>query len=254
MPDFRCFAPHAAAGESRITLSPEESRHLVRVNRARTGAEVSVFDGRGNEWVCELVSTGKEAVLETRTHAVLPPPPCPVILAQALPKGKTMDQIVRKATELGVAEIVPLLTARTEVRLDAARGETKTDKWEQTAVEAAKQSGNSRLPVIAPVQSLSDWLAAARLPDLRLVGSLHPGARHLRSVVDELRSANAFPPSSAGWVIGPEGDLTPEEMEALLSAGCKPVTFGRAVLRCDTAAITALGILHYELEAPIWAK
>jgi len=251
MADFRCYAPRAAPGDETITLNPEETRHLIRVNRARPGAVVSLFDGRGNEWTGRLLADDtREAVLRVENHAVIPPPPCPVTLAQALPKGKTMDLIVRKATELGVAGIAPLVTARTEVRLDAARGETKTGKWEQAAVEAAKQSGNSHLPRIAPVQSLVEFLETASPGELRLAGSLHPGARHLKSILAGEMDAGRWPPPGACWLIGPEGDFTAEEMAAILAAGFHPVTMGRWVLRCETAAVSALSILGHELEAP----
>lgn len=252
MPDFRCFTPDAPPEARAITLSPGETRHLVTVNRARPGAPVTAFDGKGNEWECVLSESRDQggAVLRVRAHCRHPPPACPVTLAQALPKGKAMDLIVRKATELGAAEIVPLITERTEARLDAARRENKGDKWGQTVIEAAKQSGNSHPPRVAPVQSLERFLAEAQPGGLALIGSLRPEARHLRSIVEEWRGAGRFPPAKTCWLIGPEGDFTPAEMEAALAAGFLPVSFGRRVLRCETAAVHALSILNYELEAP----
>ncbi|MCX6953808.1 MAG: RsmE family RNA methyltransferase, partial [Verrucomicrobia bacterium] len=109
MPDFRAYCPPAAAERNELTLSPDESHHLVAVNRARTGDTVVVFDGRGTEWVSTLVSDRKHAavlkVLSTRRSAPLP---FAITLGQALPKGTSMDAIVRKATEIGAAQIVPL--------------------------------------------------------------------------------------------------------------------------------------------------
>jgi 16S rRNA (uracil1498-N3)-methyltransferase len=249
MPDFRCYAPVEDTDATEIVLSPEESHHLVRVNRARVGDPVIVFNGRGLEWVCTCTETDRRAThLRILSRQQTPPGPYPMTLAQALPKGKTFEQIIRKATELGVARIIPLVSERTEVRLDQARQESKHDKWQATAIEAAKQSGNSYLPEIEPVQSLADLLQREADFDLKLIASLHPGARSLHAVLRQHR-ADAVPSTHHPiWLVGPEGDFTPDEVEAATAAGFCPITLGRLVLRCDTAAAYALSILSYELD------
>jgi 16S rRNA (uracil1498-N3)-methyltransferase len=249
MPDFRCFAPVTESDPAEIVLSPDESHHLVRVNRARPGDPIIVFNGQGLEWVCECTEADRRKTrLQVREQRQIAPPPYRITLAQALPKGKTFDQIIRKATEIGVARIIPLVTERTEVRLDEARRESKHDKWEATAIEAAKQSGNSFLPEIAPVQSMTDFLEQATEFDLKLIASLHPGARSLRPAVEARRNENNPPPANPVWLIGPEGDFTAEEVETAIGTGFLPITLGRLVLRCDTAATYALSILSYELQ------
>lgn len=250
MPDFRSFAPLAEPGPSEIILSPEESHHLVRVNRVRAGHPVVVFNGRGLEWLCECTDPDRRAArLKVASERKIPPLPFRIALAQALPKGKTLESIIRKATEIGAAEILPLVTARTEVRLDQARRDAKHDKWEATAIEAAKQSGNSYLPEIAPVQSLDQLFDRSADFDLKLVASLQPGATSLRSAFENCLEQGGKPPSRAVWLIGPEGDFTREEYEAAGQAGFVPVTFGPWVLRCETAATYALSILSYELQS-----
>lgn len=248
MPDFRCFTSVKTADAAEITLSPEESHHLVRVNRAREGDPVIAFNGRGLEWVCICIDPDRRA---TRLRVVslrqTPAPACPLTLAQALPKGKTFDHIIRQATELGVARIIPLVSERTEVRLDHARQESKHDKWEATAIEAAKQSGNSYLPEIEPVQSMAEFLHRSHDFDLKLMASLHPGASSLRSAILQHRTDVGPPILCPIFLIGPEGDFTPEEVEAATGAGFLPITFGHLVLRCDTAATYALSILRHEL-------
>jgi 16S rRNA (uracil1498-N3)-methyltransferase len=249
MPDFRSFATVSDPDPREIILSPDESSHLVRVNRARRGDPVTVFDGKGSEWICRLMEEDrKSARLAVEQHRRTPPPACRVTLAQALPKGKTLDLIVRKATEIGVMEIAPLVTEHTEVRLDEARGEAKHGKWENAAVEAAKQSGNSYLPEISPIQSIEDFLSHSGAYELKLIASLRPQARLLRSAFTLFLDRHGRPPASAVWLIGPEGDFSARETELAEAAGFAPITLGPTVLRCETAALYALSILSYELQ------
>jgi len=257
MPDFRSYCPapaRAAATAGELTLSAGESHHLVVVNRARRGDAVAAFDGRGREWQCELARDSKNAavlrVISTRQAA--PPLPCEITLAQALPKGAAMDAIVRKATELGAARIVPLESERSQVHLDGGREGKKTDKWRAAALEAAKQCGNPWLPEIAPVQNATGFMRAAAAHgayDLRLVASLYPGARSLKTILADFRTNNHGAPKSALWLIGPEGDFSPAEMAVAAGCGFAQVTLGPLVLRCETAAICALGILSHELRS-----
>lgn len=249
MPDFRAYASHAPADAAEIRLGPEESHHLVVVNRCRRGDPVVAFDGRGREWRCECIDPAKGAALlrvQTTMQAIRPPHA--LTLAQALPKGATMDEIVRQATELGAARIVPLLTARTQVHFDGDRAEKKIEKWRTTAIEAAKQCGNPWVPEIAPVQKLDVFLAgAAQEHELKLVASLHAGAQPVRVALEHWRAAHGRQPVRVLWLVGPEGDFSPAEMAACVTAGVVPVTLGPLVLRCDTAAVAALSVLAHEL-------
>lgn len=260
MPDFRVYLPPATrptgtgGNSTKIVLPQAETHHLVNVNRARPGDAVVAFDGQGAEWICRLerVEAKKSAILRIESSATRPPLPCALILGQGLPKGGVMEEIVRQATELGAASIVPLATSRSEVRLEADRADKKIEKWRTTAIEAAKQCGNPFLPDIAPVLAVDAFLARpqVREAELRLVASLHPGARPLRAVLADFRAAHdGRPPRSAAWLIGPEGDLTAEEVGAALSAGWTPVSLGPLVLRCDTAAAFALSVLRCDTEA-----
>ena len=250
MPDFRAYCQPTNPAAPEIRLAPEESHHLVVVNRCGRGDPVVAFDGQGHEWFCECVDPVKSgAVLRVKEHRQAVPLPCAITLAQALPKGATMDEIVRQATEIGAAKIVPLLTERTQVHLDGDRADKKVEKWRITAIEAAKQCGNPWLPEIAPVQKLTDFLAATGDTDLKVVASLHPGATALKTVLAHYRAKHTRPPHRVLWLVGPEGDFSSAEMTALIMAGFTPITLGPLVLRCDTAAICALSILSYELAA-----
>jgi len=249
MSDFRVFCAPDSAEPQEITLSADESHHLVSVNRARAGDTVVAFNGRGSEWVCELVSDRKNAaVLKVRFPQKTKPLPYEITLGQALPKGPSMDAIVRKATEIGATRIVPLESERTQVHFDGDRSDKKLEKWQVAALEAAKQCGNPFLPEIAPVQKADAFIESARDFDLKLIASLHPGAKSLKTVLSNFRAAQNRAPKKVLWMIGPEGDFTPAEMSHAASAGFEPITLGPLVLRCETAAVYALSVLSYELQ------
>ncbi len=249
MSDFRAFCTPPTAEPGEIVLSPDESHHLVTVNRAAAGDTVVAFDGRGTEWISELLEPRKNAArLKVRFRQKAKPLPYDITLGQALPKGASMDAIVRKATEIGVARIVPLESERTQVHLDSDRTERKIEKWQVAALEAAKQCGNPFLPEIEPIQKAAAFMEGARGYDLRLIASLQPGAKSLKSVLAAHHAAQGRPPRRVLWLIGPEGDFTPAEMSVSRTAGFEPVTLGPLVLRCETAAVYALSILSYELQ------
>ena len=186
-------------------------------------------------------------MLRVKETTLSPALPYEITLGQALPKGSTMDDIVRQATEVGAARIVPLFSERTQVHLDADRAEKKIAKWHTVAIEAAKQCGNPWLPAIAPLQNFSAWVAAAGDHDLKLIASLHAGTTSLKKSLAGYAAKHGRPPHKVLWLVGPEGDFSPTEMTAAISAGFQPITLGPLVLRSDTAAIYALSILSHEL-------
>ncbi|GAB5558956.1 MAG: 16S rRNA (uracil(1498)-N(3))-methyltransferase [Synoicihabitans sp.] len=250
MPDFRAFCRPPEKEPRSLVLSASESHHLVAVNRARAGATVVVFDGAGSEWICELTNDSKKAAeLSVRFSQTTSPLPHRISLAQALPKGGTMDAIVRKATEIGAAEIIPLQSERTQVHLDGGRSDKKQEKWSVAALEAAKQCGNPWLPEIQPLADATSYFESSRDFDLKLIASLHPGAKSLKTVLHESTENLGRAPHRVLWAIGPEGDFTPSEMNVAQSAGFQPITLGPLVLRCETAAVYALSVLSYELSA-----
>ncbi len=251
MPDFRAFCVPGHREPAEIILSPEESHHLVNVNRARIGDTVVVFDGRGTEWISELTSDRKSgAVLKVRFQQKIKPLSYEVTLGQALPKGQSMDAIVRKATELGVARIVPLESERTQVHLDGERSDKKIEKWQTAALEAAKQCGNAFVPEIQTVQKATAFMESARGYDLKLIASLQPGAKSLKTILAAFHTAQGRAPKNVLWLVGPEGDFTAAEMNLSQSTGFEPITLGPLVLRCETAAVYAVSVLSYELQNP----
>lgn len=249
MSDYRVHCSPSDPLAAELILSREESHHLVVVNRAPKGAAVVAFDGQGHEWDAELVTADKRAAaLRVRTARIAPPLPFDISLAQALPKGTLMDSIVQKATELGVRRIFPLLSERSQVQLDGDRRDRKSERWRTAALEAAKQCGNPWLPWIAPVSSLLEFIQGESDFDIALVASLEPGSRPLKSVIAEFRHRHGAMPKRVLWLIGPEGDFSSAEMTSAISAGYQAVTLGPLILRCETAATVAIGILAQELQ------
>lgn len=227
MPRF--FLPHLDP----LTLPGEEAHHCRDVLRLRTGDEVEVFDGHGHAVRCRIAEMNKREIRLSPLHRFNSSPlPVRITLAAAIIK-KNMDFIVQKATELGVAAIVPLVTERTIVRPD------KATRWDEIALEACKQCGNNWLPEISAPQTLDSFLRDTGKFDLKLVAALQPQAKPLKSVLTRA--------SSACVMVGPEGDFTAEEYAAISTAGFQPITLGPLVLRADTAALYALSIVHHEL-------
>ncbi len=230
-------------------LAGEEAHHARHVLRLAEGAACVVFNGRGEEQAARIAGmAGGEVVLEPGPVKRSAPPACRISLAQAIPKGRNMELIVQKATELGAAALHPVLTERTIVRLDRAEALRKQGKWQRLAVEACKQCGQDFLPAVGLPVSLPDLLAA-RGPDhdLVLVASLQPGAGRLKAILAEFARAHGRTPASVLVLIGPEGDFTPAEVGLALAAGAQPMTLGPIVLRTETAALFCLSVLAHEL-------
>ena len=160
-----------------------------------------------------------------------------------------MDLIVQKAVEIGAAEIAPIISDRTIVHVDSESAAQKQSKWQQIAVEAAKQCGQNWLPLVHAPRKLSELfsVAAAESFDLQLIGSLQPGAQHLKKVLADYLNENQRRLRSVLMLVGPEGDFTPAELALARRHGCQPITLGPIILRVETAAIYCLSVLSYEL-------
>jgi 16S rRNA (uracil1498-N3)-methyltransferase len=249
----------------RLILTGGEAHHARDVLRLKPGAKVVVFNGRGREIGVEVTDVSADDVnLRRLTQTDTQPLKCRITLGQAIPKGKNMDLIVQKAVEIGVAEICPLLSQRTVVDLDPESALQKQQKWQQVAIEAAKQCGQNWLPEVKMPRTLKQFFAPssvaavyARRPpadgdisgtfDLQLIGSLQPDAEHLKKVLEHYSDENGRLPTSVLMMVGPEGDFTPAELSLAKSHGCVPITLGPIILRVETAAIYCLSVLSYEL-------
>lgn len=177
-----------------------------------------------------------------------PPLPCRLTLIQAITKQWSMDLIVQKATELGAARIVPILSERSVPRIDPAEGARKVEKWRALAVEAIKQCGTPWLPQIDLPNTPTAFLAKGTPSPLTLLASLQPGARHPSEPLAAHAEEHGAPARDVAVWVGPEGDFTPAELNQIRSAGAHPISLGPLVLRSETAAIYCLSVLAYELQ------
>ncbi|MDH0747310.1 16S rRNA (uracil(1498)-N(3))-methyltransferase [Pseudomonas sp. GD03842] len=212
---------------------PEGQAHYIgRVLRLAEGDAVQLFDGSGMEFRATLVEVGKKRV---RVHvnecfAGMVESPLRIHLGQGLSRGERMDWAIQKATELGVAQITPIISERCEVRLKDERAEKRQAHWQQIAISACEQCGRSVVPTINPPLALADWLKHTQA-DLKLV--LHPVAEPLVSHAK---------PGSLAFLIGPEGGLNDTEVDQAQDAGFLAARLGPRVLRTETAPVVALSV------------
>jgi 16S rRNA (uracil1498-N3)-methyltransferase len=231
-------------------LRESELHHARDVLRLEPGERVVVFNGRGHEIMAEITKVTRKEIQMRKLHETrVPPLRCEIMLAQAIPKGKNMDLIVQKAVELGAAKIAPIISDRTIVHLQDKEAVQKQAKWQQVAVEAAKQCGQNWLPTVQIPRKLSDFFDGIAPLQIRLIGSLQSDAVHLKTVLAEYENEHKSRPTSVLICIGPEGDFTPAELNLARSHGCRPITLGPIILRVETAAIYCLSVLSYELLA-----
>jgi 16S rRNA (uracil1498-N3)-methyltransferase len=246
----RFYLPPAQSRDEVVFLTGGEAHHAMHVLRLRQGERVMVLDGAGHELLCEARKLEPKSVeLAVVQRNTVPPLPCQITLLQAVPKGKIIEGIIQKATELGAHRIVPLLSDRVTARLDDESAADKAEKWRGVAIEAIKQCGSAWLPQVDAPVTPREYLARGEKFELPLIASLQDDRRHPREHIKTFQDEKGRLPKSVCVWVGPEGDFTPAEMSAAKSAGALPITLGRLVLRSETAAIYSLSILNYELQS-----
>ena len=223
----------------RVKLEGSAASHITRVLRLRVGAALILFDGAGGEYEASIDKAhgGEVIVAVGAQQAIERESPLKLTLAQGVSRGERMDLVVQKATELGVAQLVPVLTERSVVRLTAQQSDRKMNHWRAIAIAACEQCGRNRLPAVAAPLALRDFLKgdAGTSSDTRLL--LSPvGTAALNDV--------PRPSGGVTVLIGPEGGLTDEEEHAAVTAGFVALRLGPRVLRTETAAIAALALLQ----------
>ena len=233
----RIHTGQALQAEATFDLEPGPSQHIARALRMREGDELVLFDGRGGQYRATIANVGKKQVsVSTGAHeSVERESPLAVHLGIAVSRGERMDWVVQKSTELGVNTISPLFTERTEVRLKGERAAKKVAHWQQIAISACEQCGRNRVPFVRPLAALEDWLGSTG-GDLKLV--LHHRAGGLQGLPDSA--------SDAVMLVGPEGGLSPAEIESAEAAGYRSLQLGPRVLRTETAPLTALAFLQLQ--------
>jgi 16S rRNA (uracil1498-N3)-methyltransferase len=237
----RLYLATAFDGGARLALAPAAANHLTRVLRMQGGDALSVFDGAGREHRARIASVHGLRV-EIEVGEALPPlpeSPLAITLAQGVSRGERMDYAIQKATELGVARIVPLLMARSVVRLDARQAAARLEHWRGVAIGACEQCGRATLPLLETPRPLADYLAA-------VAGSASPGSLRLVLLPGAGSGPAALPAPLAAieLLIGPEGGLDPAETALVQAAGYRGLRLGPRILRTETAAAAAIAALQ----------
>lgn len=243
----RCYAPNADLTAPSLCIEGEEAHHALRVMRLRVGDRCEVFDGTGHAALATITAATGGASMQLSLDKQQPPMPATagITLALAIPKGSNMELIVQKAVELGVQRIIPLITERTIVRINAKEATAKAAKWSKTVLEACKQSGVNTLPTVELPQPYKQLLQRDDLPGRRLQCAIVPHARPLREL---LEAARADGQADCTLLIGPEGDFSPAEYTAGEAAGFAPASLGPIILRVETAVFMAVSAARYALD------
>lgn len=231
----RIYTAQQLSSDTLVVLEPEPSQHLTRVLRLKVGDSVTLFDGSGGAYPCNITAADKKNV-QVLTGSRLQQEcesPLGIHLGIAVSRGERMDWIVQKSTELGVRSLTPLSTEHTGVKLPGDRAAKKIQHWQQIAISACEQCGRNRVPTIHPLQTLDSWLGST-VAERKFV--LH------HRTDSNARAGEA--PASIALLVGPEGGLSESEIETAEQAGYVSLRLGPRVLRTETAPLAAIAILQ----------
>lgn len=234
-----------------VHLDGDEARHAIVVLRLRPGDRIEVINGEGSGYQARIADLAGQELVVAQLEQPLPPtrePRLKVSLYQGLAKGDKMDFIVQKATEIGVSAIQPVFTRHTVLRAEAGWAEKRSVRWQRVAQEAAKQAGRLKVPVVQVPVSWPQALAqlAAQASTLTLVAWEGERTSKLKAVLRSWLGKRPQGEATVALVVGPEGGLAWDEVEAAVAVGAIPVSLGARILRTETAALAALSILFYE--------
>jgi 16S rRNA (uracil1498-N3)-methyltransferase len=233
VPRFHLDAPLRAGGV--CTLSEDAAHHAVHVLRLREGDEVTLFNGRGGEFAARIASMQRLRIsIDLLQHrAIERESPLRITLVQGVSAGERMDSTVRKAVELGVAEVQPMLAARSVARPKGDRAENRRSHWQKIVISACEQCGRNRVPEVQALVSLDDYRPESGTTKILLSPASELPLSKLSTAETRIVLA-----------AGPEAGFTEEEEARLVEAGFVPTSLGPRVLRTETAAVAALAALN----------
>jgi len=238
----RFYVPKENVKENTIFIEGQEARHILNVMRLTGGDKVVVFDGTGKEYT-GFIKEAKPKSLTVEIISIKTPNKegiPEITLVQAVPKKGKMDYIVEKATELGVHSIIPVLSERTVVKIEAGKITNRVSRWKKIAGGAAKQCGRVSIPEIGDVQKFYNVVDAIDKYDLSLMACLSEGTIPLKEAISDFETGKII------IFIGPEGDFTPDEIKMAESTSSRLISLGGRVLKSDTAGLYLLSVLNYE--------
>lgn len=237
--------------DTRITITGEDYNHIRNVLRMKPGEKLIVCDGEGTDHYCSISGYDGNTVIadilesgDTKSEL-----PAKVYLFQGMPKKDKMELIIQKAVELGVYEIIPVMTRRVIVKLDDDKKEAhKLERWQTIAETAAKQSGRGIIPTVHKAIGFKEALEYSRTMEAALIpyenaDNTDNGMEHSRELVKNLRGKG-----SVAVFIGPEGGFEESEVKEAVEAGFECISLGKRILRTETAGLTVLSVIMFELD------
>lgn len=243
---YHFFVTPAQIVDGYAVITGQDVNHIRNVLRMKPGEQVGIRDGISRNYVCELETIEAEEIRAKILSEDLDSSELParLYLFQGLPKSDKMELIIQKAVELGVYQIIPVATRRAVVKLDKKKEESKVKRWNAIAESAAKQSGRMVIPEVTGVMTLKEAYRYAADFDINLIPyELAEGMAETKEIVSQVK-----PGMQVGIFIGPEGGFDVEEVEQAIAAQIHPITLGRRILRTETAGMTVLSILMFQLE------
>lgn len=243
---YRFYINKENINDGGISITGTDVNHIKNVLRLEKGSWIIACDGDGTDYISRIidmdshhVSLNIEKIQETDTELSTK-----LVLFQGLPKGDKMELIIQKTVELGVYEIIPILTKRCVVKLNESKALKKQERWQAIAEAAAKQSGRGIIPKVnAPVILEKAFDIAVSLEYNMIPYELQDGIDESRKIV-----ANACGKKSVGIFIGPEGGFEKDEVAQAVNRGIKPVTLGKRILRTETAGMAFISILMFAMQ------
>lgn len=245
---YRFFVEPSQIQDKRIVITGRDVNHIKNVLRMKIGEEIAVSNGiDSREYRCGIEEYTEDEVICTlrfiKEDGV--ELSSKIYLFQGLPKADKMELVIQKAVELGVYEVIPVAAKRCVVKLDNKKAAAKISRWQSIAEAAAKQSKRSVIPTVHDVMSMGEAIAYAKDMDVRLIPyELAEDMGHTKALIEAVSAG-----SSIAVFIGPEGGFEESEVQAAVSAGIEPITLGRRILRTETAGMTVLSWLMYQLES-----
>lgn len=244
---YRFFVTEEQLKNETIRIVGEDYNHIRNVLRMKTQEEVLLSSGGDKEYLCTIVGyTDDEVLLEiTDVFGNARELPTKITLFQGYPKGDKMENIVQKAVELGAYEVVPVMMRRCVVKLDEKKASKKVERLNTIALNAAKQSKRGIVPCVRDVMNLADAVKYAGDMDLIILPYENAeGMNYAREVINSIGGKNHI-----GVFIGPEGGFETSEVEQIEAVGGKTISLGHRILRTETAGMTILSLLMFQLES-----
>ncbi len=244
---YHFFVPAENITQTQVVITGGDVNHIKNVLRMKAGERIIANDGNGASYCCSIRELGDDRIVADIEKGQLENTELPVrlVLFQGLPKADKMELIIQKAVELGASEIVPVEMTRSVVKLDEKKKKTKLARWQSIAESAAKQSGRTVISTVKNVMTFGEALQYGETLDMLLVPyECADSMKKLRVKIDGLRQG-----MSAGIFIGPEGGYEEKEIEKAKEHGGEIVSLGKRILRTETAAIAALSICMFNIEA-----